>query len=60
MIVNMSTVSIFLGSSTSVTIANGLFLPGLVGASIVLDTTADVYGVVASGSAQISFVEIYG
>jgi hypothetical protein len=40
-----------------VTVNNGLLLPGVVGASVALETTDAVYGIVASGTQVVCAVE---
>jgi hypothetical protein len=57
-ITNLGTTAVYIGN-TGLTTTNGAFLPGIVGASITLDTTAAVYGIVAAGSQALSFVETY-
>jgi hypothetical protein len=53
---NTGTTAVYLGNS-GVTISNGLLLPGVVGASVALETTDAVYGVVASGTQVVCAVE---
>lgn len=57
-IVNHGTVDVFLGGS-GVAAGTGVLLPGTKGASIKLDTDADVYGIVATGTQAVSFVETF-
>jgi hypothetical protein len=40
-----------------VTTSNGLLLPGVVGASVAIETTDAVYGIVASGTQVVCAVE---
>ena len=56
-ITNTGTTPIFLGIA-GVTVNNGAFLPGVVGASKTIPVTGAVFGIVASGS-QIVTVEEY-
>lgn len=53
---NHGTTNVFLGNST-VTTSNGLLLPGVVGASVAIETTDAVYGIVASGTQAVSAIE---
>lgn len=53
---NTGTTAVYLGNS-AVTVSNGLLLPGVVGASIALETTDAVYGIVASGTQVVCAVE---
>lgn len=57
-IVNHGTTDIFIGNA-GVTTATGILLPGVKGASIDLDFAGDVYGVVASGTQDVSFAQSY-
>ena len=50
---NMGTTDVYIGKS-NVTTATGFLLPGSVGASITLPTTEAIYGVVGSGSQNVS------
>lgn len=56
-IVNNSTVDVFLGGP-GVTISNGLLLVGTKGASITLNTSAAVYGIVATSTESVSFASV--
>jgi hypothetical protein len=53
---NTGTTAVYLGNS-SVTVNSGLLLPGVVGASVALETTDAVYGIVASGTQVVCAVE---
>jgi hypothetical protein len=53
---NTGTTPVYLGNA-SVTVNNGLLLPGVLGASVALETTDAVYGIVASGTQVVSAVE---
>ncbi len=57
-IVNSGTTPVYIGV-TGVTTATGVLLPGSVGAALTLPTTAAVYGVVASSTQAVSYVETY-
>jgi hypothetical protein len=57
-ITNMSTVPVFLGVS-GVTTTTGSYLAGVVGAAVVIPTTAAIYGVVGSGTGSVSVQELY-
>lgn len=57
-IVSGSATPMYLGGA-GVTPATGVFLAGVVGASATLETEAAIYSVTASGSAAVSFVELY-
>lgn len=49
---------IYIGAS-GVATNTGTLLPGIKGASITIPTTAAIYGIVASGSANVSVIESY-
>jgi hypothetical protein len=53
---NTGTTAVYLGNS-AVSTTNGLLLPGVVGASVALETTDAVYGIVASGTQVVAAVE---
>jgi hypothetical protein len=53
---NTGTTDVYLGNST-VTTTSGLLLPGVIGASVAIETTDAVYGVVASGTQKVCAVE---
>ena len=57
-ITNTTTTAIYIGGS-GVTTSTGALLPGIVGASLTLNTTAAVYGIVATGSATVTEIETY-
>lgn len=57
-IANLGTVDIFIGDA-SVTTSTGFLLPGVKGAALTLPTQAAVYGIVASSTQAISFIETY-
>lgn len=53
---NHGTTDVYVGPA-GVTAATGLLLPGTKGASIAIETTDAVYGVVASGTQVVSAIE---
>jgi predicted S18 family serine protease len=53
---NTGTTPVYLGNA-GVTVSNGLLLPGVVGASVAIETTDVVYGIVASGTQVVAVVE---
>lgn len=57
-IVNEGTVDVRIGAA-GVTTATGALLTGTKGASLTLNTTAAVFGIVATGTQAVSFVEGY-
>lgn len=57
-ITNTTTTAIYLGGS-GVTTSTGTMLPGVVGASVTINTTAAVYGIVATGTATVTEFETY-
>ena len=59
MIVNEGAVDVRVSSNASMTISNGLLLAGSKGAGETIDGGAAVYGIVASGTASVSFGEVY-
>ena len=59
-IVNQSSTSVALGPTAGVTFTTGQVLPGVVGASITIATTAAVYGSLQSaGTALLTYHETY-
>jgi hypothetical protein len=57
-VMNTTATAVYLGGS-GVTAANGHLLPGIIGASVTLKTTAAVYGIVASASATVTAAETF-
>lgn len=57
-IVNDGTVDVFLGGST-VTTTTGELLAGVKGQTLTLNTSAAVYGIVATGTETVTYVENY-
>lgn len=57
-IVNTTTTPIYLGP-TGVTTSNGQLLPGVVGASITLNTNAQIFGIVGTGTATVTEMETF-
>lgn len=55
---NLGTVDIWIGGS-NVTTSTGHLLPGVRGAAMTVPGDAAIYGVVASGTANVSFMETY-
>jgi UDP-N-acetylglucosamine enolpyruvyl transferase len=53
---NTGTTPVYLGNS-AVTVSNGLLLPGVLGASVAIETTDAVYGVVPSGTQVVCAIE---
>jgi len=53
---NHGTTNVFIGAS-DVTTSTGLLLPGVVGASVALETTSAIYGIVATGTQAVSYAE---
>lgn len=58
MIINHGTTAVYLGP-TGLTTSTGVLLAGVVGASITIPTQAAIFGVVASGTQTVSYVELY-
>lgn len=57
-IVNLGTTPVYIGP-VGVTTATGVLLIGVVGAAVSIPTTAALYGIVASTSEAVSFLEAY-
>jgi len=57
-ITNLGTVDVFIGG-VGVTVANGHLLPGVKGASITLPFSGALFGIAASGTQAVSFVETF-
>lgn len=53
---NHGTTNVFIGKS-NVTTSTGLLLPGVVGASVAIETTEALYGIVGTGTQAVSFIE---
>lgn len=53
---NHGTTNVFLGNS-GVTTSTGLLLPGVVGASVAIETTEAIYGIVGTGTQAVSSIE---
>lgn len=53
---NSGTTAVYLGNS-SVTTTTGLLLPGVLGASVSIETTDAVYGIVAAGTQVVTAIE---
>lgn len=58
-VTNTGTTAVYIGPTTGVTTTTGTLLPGILGASLTLNTTSAVYGIAASGSQTVSYVETY-
>lgn len=56
-IVNLGTGALYVGNS-NVTVATGQLLPGVVGASVTINSTAAIYGIAAVAQA-VSYLENY-
>lgn len=56
-LVNQGTVDIYLGASSGVSASNGLLLK--INASVMLRTTAAIFGITASGTAVVHYWEEY-
>ena len=57
-VINSGTTAVYLGG-VGVTAATGVMLPGVVGASITIAFTGDLYAVAASGTQAVSGYEVY-
>lgn len=57
-IVNSGAVDVFLGPA-GVTITTGILLNGVKGSSVELNTSAAIFGIAASGTQVVSFIETY-
>ncbi|HEY7298559.1 MAG TPA: hypothetical protein VH684_11540 [Xanthobacteraceae bacterium] len=57
-IANHGTTAVYIGGS-GVATSTGILLPGTVGATITIPTSAAVYGIVASGSQTVGVLEGY-
>jgi hypothetical protein len=55
-LINMSAVQVFIGNS-AVTPTTGVLLNGVIGAELDLPFTDALYGIVASGTALVSFID---
>jgi len=57
-ITNSGTTDVFIGDA-SVTTSTGLLLPGTKGAFVVIPANVQIYGIVASSTQTVSFLEVY-
>lgn len=57
-IVNHGTNPVYIGTGT-VTAANGLLLPGVVGASVTIPTSAQIAGIATGGAQTVSYLETF-
>lgn len=57
-VTNTTTTAIYLGGA-GVTTSTGQLLPGIVGASVTINTTAAIFGIVATGSATVTALETF-
>jgi hypothetical protein len=55
---NMGTTQVFIGNA-NVGTGSGFPLPGVVGASITIPVTTPIYGIVASGSANVAVLSTF-
>lgn len=55
---NLGTVAVYIGGA-GVTTSTGFLLPGVVGASVTIPTSAAVYGVDATGTQAVAVLETY-
>lgn len=53
---NTGATPVYIGNA-NVTVSNGALLPGTLGASIAIETTDAVYGIVASGTQVVCAIE---
>ena len=57
-VVNAGTTPVYLGGS-GVTTSTGALLPGVLGATVTINTTAAIYGIVTTGSEAVTEFETY-
>ncbi len=57
-ITNLGTVAVYIGPNASVTTSNGQLLPGVVGASLSIPSTSAVWGIAASSTQAVSFLDV--
>jgi hypothetical protein len=53
-IMNLGSTVVYLGNSSAVTTATGFPLPGIPNATITMQATAPIYGIVAAGSQTVA------
>lgn len=58
LITQHGTTDVYLGAS-NVSTTNGLLLTGTKGTTVILESTADIYAVVAAGTQRVSCLEEY-
>ena len=58
-VVNLGTTDVYLGFDGTVTTSTGVLLLGVKGATVILETTGPVYGIVASGSQSVAYADEY-
>lgn len=57
LITNLGSVAIYLGPNSNVTTTTGQLLPGTAGASISIPSTSAVWGIAASATQAVSFLD---
>jgi len=58
-VVNMGTNQVCFGSSNTVTLANGVCIPGTVGASITIPYNGQVWGIAQTSATTVSVMDLY-
>lgn len=58
-VVNTGAVAVYLGATSGVTTSTGTLLPAVAGASVTINTTSAVYGIVATGTETVTEFETY-
>lgn len=56
-VITLTAATVLYVGTSGVTTGNGLFVAGVVGQTITLETAAAVYGIVASGTLTVSYLE---
>lgn len=60
LIINHSSVDVYLGFDNTVTALTGLLLTGTKGTGINIPTETAVFGIAASGAPRVSYMELFG
>lgn len=58
LVTNLGTTAVYIGPNSNVSTSNGQLLPGVVGASISIPQTGPVWGIAASSTEAVSFMDI--
>ena len=58
LIVNLGTTAIYVGPNDGVTAANGMILPGVVGAALSIPSASAIWGISSGSSQSVAFLDV--